>query len=148
MNDGSIKALVIMARGNINQKTWIDIQNICLTYSRNIVKKGRGLRDLPHKSNGRLGVSRMELSNLLSNFKKEIINDVATQFNTIKAQRKNDEVDAMLTEYCPHFREKKNNYRCKNVASMETQPMSTEFKAINENEEVLYFTQIRPWVQR
>ena len=49
-----------------------------LNYSKAIMKKGRGLRDLPHKSNGNLGVSKMELSNFLSDFKQDVINDVAT----------------------------------------------------------------------
>lgn len=77
MSDGSIEALDLMARGDITHKTWADIKNICLNYSRAIVKKGKGLRDLPHKSNGGLGVSKMELTNLLSSFKQDIINDVA-----------------------------------------------------------------------
>ena len=53
----------------------------------------------------------------------------------------------MLTEYCLHCREKKRNYRCKYIASVETQPMPIEFKAIDENGEIFYVTQRRPWVQ-
>ena len=49
------------------------------------MKKGRGLRSLPDKTNGGLGVSKMELSNLLSNFKQDIINDVTTQLDTMQA---------------------------------------------------------------
>ena len=41
----------------------------------------------------------MELSNLLSNFKKDIINDVATQLDTMQAWRKKDEVDAMMANF-------------------------------------------------
>lgn len=78
VNDGSIEALDLMAGGDITQKKWTDIKNICLNYSRATMKKGRGLRDLPHKSNGGSGVSKMELSNLLSDFKQDIINNVAT----------------------------------------------------------------------
>lgn len=78
MNDGSIKVLDLMAGGDITQKGWVDIKNIHQNYSRATLNKGRGLRDLPHKSNGGLGVSKMELSNFLSDFKKDIINDVTT----------------------------------------------------------------------
>ena len=79
-----MEALDLMARGDITQKTWAEIQNICLNYSRATVKKGRGLRDLPLKSTT-TGVSKIDLSNLLSDFKQDIINDVATQFDTMQA---------------------------------------------------------------
>ena len=69
MNDGSIEALDLMAGGDIMQKAWIEIKNICENYSRATLKKGRGLINLPRKSNGGSGVSKMELSNLLSDFK-------------------------------------------------------------------------------
>ena len=49
----------------------------------------------------------MELSKLLSNFKQDIINDVATQLDTIQAQRKKEDADIMLAEYYPHCRENK-----------------------------------------
>ncbi len=52
------------------------------------MKKGRGLRSLRHKTNGGLGVSKMELSDLLSNFKKDIIDDFSIQLDTMQAQRK------------------------------------------------------------
>ena len=112
------------------------------------MKKGRGLRDLPHKSNGSSRVSKMELSNLLSNFKQDIINDVATQLDTMQARRKKDEADAMLTGYYPHCRERKKHCGCKFVASVETQPMPSKFKAIDENGEVINVTKRRPWAQR
>ena len=49
------------------------------------MKKARGLKGLTHETNGELGVSKMELSNLLSNFKKYIINGVATQLDAMQA---------------------------------------------------------------
>lgn len=79
------------------------------------MKKGRGLKNLPHKTNGGLGVSKMELTNLLFDFKKYIINDVATQLDTMQAQRKKDEADAMLTKFFSCCREKKKNYTCKTI---------------------------------
>ena len=115
-----MEALDLMARGDVTQKTWNDIKETCLNYSRAIVKKGRGLRILPHKTNGGLIISNMELSNLLSDFKKDIINDVTTQLDTMQAQRKKDEVDAMLDESCSHCRERKKNCTCKTVVAERT----------------------------
>ena len=80
-----MEALDLMDGGDVTQKTWNDIKEICQNYSRAFVKKGRGLRSLPHKTNGGSGVLKMELSNLLSNFNKDIINDVATQLDTMQA---------------------------------------------------------------
>ena len=74
-----------MARGDVMQRTWDEIKEICQNYSRATVKKGRGLRSLPLKTNGGLGVYKMELSNLLFDFKKDIINDVSTQLDTMQA---------------------------------------------------------------
>ena len=58
--------------------------------------------------------------------------------DTIKAKRKHDEVEAMLAEYCPHYREKKRNCKYKTIANLEVQPIPIEFKAIDENGDVLY----------
>ena len=91
----------------------------------------------------------MELSNLLFDFKKDIINDVSTQLDTMQAQRKKDEFDAMLTKFCSHCRERKKNCTCKTIAEINAQPMPTEFKEINEDVgEVIYVAQRRPWAQR
>ena len=57
----------------------------------------------------------------------------------MQAQRKNDEADAMLAEFCSHCRERKENCTCKTVAAMNTHPMPTEFKEIDEDTyEVIY----------
>ena len=105
------------------------------------MKKGRGLRSLPYKTNSGSRVSKMELSNLSSNFKQDIINDVATQLDTMQAQRKKDEVDAMLTKFFSCCRERKKNYTCKTIAVANTQPMPTKVKAIDEDIEVIYVAQ-------
>ena len=78
VQEESMEALDLMDGGDVTKRTWDEIKEICQNYSRATVKKGRGLRSLPHKTNGELGVSKMELSNLLSDFKQDIINDVAT----------------------------------------------------------------------
>ena len=112
------------------------------------MKKGRGIRDLPHKSNGGSGVSKIDLSNLLSDFKKDIINNVATKLDSMQ-ERKNEEEDAMLAKFFSHCREMKRNYKYKIVAFVHTNPMPTKFKAINEeNGEVFYVSQRFPWSQR
>lgn len=90
--------------------------------------KGTRLRDLPHKSNGGSRISKMELSNMFSNFRKGIINDVSTQLDTMQALRKKDKVGAMLAQFCSQCKEKKMNCKSKIFASMDTHPMSTKFE--------------------
>lgn len=149
MNDGSIEALDLMAGGDITQKGWADIKNICLNYSRATMKKGRGLRDLPHKSNGGSGVSKMELSNLLFDFKHDIINDVTTQLDSMQERRKKEELDVVLAEFCSHCREKKRNCKYRTVASVDINSMPIDFKSIDEeNREFFYVAQRHPWAQR
>ena len=84
----------------------------------------------------------MELSNLLFDFKHDILNDVATQLDTMQAQRKKDEADAMLTEFYSHCRERKKNCTCKTIVALNEHPMPSEFKSIHEDkEEVIYISQ-------
>ena len=40
VHDRSMEALDLMVGGDITQKTWAEIQNICLNYSRETIKKG------------------------------------------------------------------------------------------------------------
>ena len=55
----------------------------------------------------------------------------------------------MLARLCSHCREKKRNCKCKIVAYMDTHPMKTKFKAIDEDtREVIYVSQRHPWAQR
>ena len=135
VQEESMEALDLMAGGDVTQKTWNDIKEICQNYSRATMKKGRGLRSLPHKTNGGSGASKMELSNLLFDFKQDIINDVTTQLDTMQAQRKKDKVDAMLTKFFSHCRERKKNYTCKTIAIVNAQPMPTETKKLTRIQE-------------
>ena len=78
VQEESREDLDLMAGEDVTQRRWDEIKEICYNYSRATIKKGRGLRSLPHKTNGGSRVSKMELSNLLSNIKQDIINDVTT----------------------------------------------------------------------
>lgn len=73
------------------------------------------------------GVSRVEITNFLSNFKQGIINDMATQPNTLQEKKKQEEVEVMLAEYCPHCRKKK-DCKCKMVANVDSKKIPSEFK--------------------
>ena len=91
----------------------------------------------------------MDLSNLLSDFKQDIINDITTQLDSMQERRKNEELDAMLFEFCSHCGERKMNCYCKMVASIDINSISIKYHAIEEdNGEIFYVTQRRTWAQR
>jgi hypothetical protein len=95
--------LDLIGGGDITQVSWDDIKKICLNYSRAIVKKGRGYQATVGKSSAN-GVSRMDIPNLLSDFKQDIINNMATQLDIMETRKKHDEAEAILAELCPHCR--------------------------------------------
>lgn len=103
VNDACIEVLDLMASGDITQRNWNDIKRIYQNYSRALVKKRLGFRPIVSKSNG-FGASRGEISNLLSEFKQDIINNVATKLDTMHDKRKQEEFEAMLTKYCSYCR--------------------------------------------
>lgn len=137
VNDEIIESLDLMSGGDITQRSWKDIKRIYIFYSRAIVKNERGIRSVPSKINGSR-VEKVDLSNLVSNFKQNIINNVATQLDTMQDKRKHEEVEAMLAEFFPHYREKGRNHKCKTMANLEAHTIPIEFKAIDENNDVLY----------
>ena len=77
MNDDCLEALDLMDGGDVSQDHWDDLKKICQNYSRSTMKKGRGPHSTVTKGISQ-GISKLEISNLLSNFKQDIINDVAT----------------------------------------------------------------------
>lgn len=47
-----VQSLYLMARGDITQSTWEDIKRYCKNYSRDNVKKGRGICSNSLKTGG------------------------------------------------------------------------------------------------
>ncbi len=77
VNEDYLEALDLMAGGDVYQAQWDDLKKICQNYSRSTMKKGRGPRSTVTKGISQ-GISKLEISNLLSDFKQDISNDVAT----------------------------------------------------------------------
>lgn len=76
IQDGCTEALDLMAGGDITQSNWDDIEKICLKYSRAIGKRGRGYKPAIGRTNG-LGASKSKITHLLSDFKQDIIKNMA-----------------------------------------------------------------------
>lgn len=77
-NEECMDALNLIGEGDVSQLLFEAICRVCRNYSRSFTKRSRGERTstIGKTSNG---VSKVELSNLLSNMKEEIISHLATQ---------------------------------------------------------------------
>ena len=75
VNDDCLEALNLMVGSDVYQASWDDLKKICYNYSRSTMKKGRGPRSTVTKGISQ-GISNLKISNLLSDFKQDIINDV------------------------------------------------------------------------
>lgn len=148
VNNNCLEALDLMASGDISQISWDDLKKIYLNYSRSTMKKGRGYQSTVTKGISQ-GISKLKISNLLSFFKKDIINDVATHRDTITTKKKHAKIKSQFVEYCPHCHEQKKDYRCKLVANLDNQHLSTKYmKMDGDNDQVFFISQNQPWALR
>ena len=90
VNDNCMEALDLMASGYVYQSSSDDLKKICLNYLRSPMKKCRGHWSTTTKGICQ-GISKLEISNLLLDFKEDIINDVAMHLDIMTAKKKHAE---------------------------------------------------------
>ena len=104
-----IDTLNLMASGDIYQKTFEEISELCITYSRSKGKTIKSVRE-PFNRNTKAttsgGVTRSELGNLLENFKNDILSTIGSQLDTLKIKKKQEDEDLVLGIYCPRCRKR------------------------------------------
>ena len=88
IQDEYIDTLNLMGAGDISQLDFEEISNLCRKYSRSKAKYGRGIRDTRVNKSASGGVTRVELGNLLGNFKSDILGTLSSQLDTIKVKKK------------------------------------------------------------
>ena len=101
VNDNSLEALNLMASGDVYQASWDDLKKIYQNYSSSTMKKGWGLCSIATKGISQ-GITKLEISNLWLDLKKDIMNDVATHLDTMTTKKKHAKFELQLAEYCPH----------------------------------------------
>ena len=85
-----------METGDISHKTFTKINEMCKNYSRSRGKVGKKFRE-PYSRNirGNIpisgGVTRVELGNLLDNFKTNIFGKMGSQLDALKDKKRRDE---------------------------------------------------------
>ena len=76
-----------MGTGDVSQLNFEEISNLCQKHSRSKAKNGKGIRDKRINISASGGVKRVELGNLLENFKTDILSTLSSQLDTIKRRR-------------------------------------------------------------
>ena len=84
----------MMASGDVSQRSFKDIIELCRKYSRSKEKTGKGVR--APKSTG--SITRIELGNLLENFKTDILETISAQINSVNIKNKFE--DEALAIFC------------------------------------------------
>ena len=100
-----------MAVGDISHKTFAQIGEICKNYSRTRGKVAKKFRE-PFSKNIRgnvpisSGVTRVELGNLLDNFRTDILGEMGSLLDSLQANKRQDEERAAISIFFPRCRTK------------------------------------------
>jgi hypothetical protein len=103
IRDDCIEVLNLMSSGYVYQNLFPDIAKYRKRYSRSQDKTRKSVRDLINRITKPtpVGVTRIELGNLIENLKTYILNTINTQHDTIKMKRKQEEENATLAIFYP-----------------------------------------------
>ena len=107
VGDDYINVLNLMGVGDISFLPFDQISELCRKYSRGKAKTGKESRDsLSKVSKSTSGsVTRVELGNLLENFKTNLLSTLSSQIDTLQVKKK-EEKEPILSIYCSKCRNK------------------------------------------
>jgi len=113
IRDDCIEVLNLLSSGDVHQNPFVEIADYCRRYSRGQAKIGKAPRDSfsinTRQSSGT--VTRIELGNLLENFKTYILSTISNQLDTLKLKKKQEE-EVVLAIFCPRCRKKHGEKEC------------------------------------
>ena len=96
ISEDLVENLNLMASGDISHKPFAQIGEMCRKYSRSRGEIGRILQE-PYNRNPKgntsssRGVTRIELGNLLENFKTDILGEMVSQLDALQSKKRKDE---------------------------------------------------------
>jgi hypothetical protein len=111
----NLEILNLVASGDISHKPFVKIYEMCKNYSRSRAKIGKNVwdpysRNLKPVSSG--GIIRVEIGNLLENFKIDILSTIGSQLDTLKIKKKREEENAAMSIFYPRCRMKNSSREC------------------------------------
>ena len=118
LRDDCIETLNLLSGGDIYKKYFSKIAELCRTYSRSQAKVGRKLCDIlrntapRHQKPASTIFTRVELGNLLEDFKTDILNTMGNQRDTMKHKKKQEDERAAMAIFCPRCRQKHMEREC------------------------------------
>eukprot|EP00253_Pinus_taeda_P035424 PITA_35424 len=114
MKEQWIETLNIMGKGDIYQENFADIIDLCIRSSRGSTRIKPTEYDWFVRDNkiSTEEVTRVELGNLLENFKTDILGTLTTQLDIVQAKKKQMEVEQNLAIFCPRCRRKNSHKEC------------------------------------
>ena len=104
--DEYIDILNLMGSGYISLLHFDDIGILCQKYSHSKAKQGKSVRDTRVNKSSLGGVTRVELGNLLENFKTDILGTLSSQLDTIKVKKRQEEENPVLSIFCSKCRKR------------------------------------------
>ena len=110
-----METLTLMESRYISHKPFIEICDMCRNYLRSRVKNGKGVQD-PYSRNSKGfssgGVTRMEIGNMLENFKIDILSKIGSQLDTLNINKKQEEENDAMCIFFPRCRRKHSSKEC------------------------------------
>jgi hypothetical protein len=115
VRDDSLDMLNMLGKGDISKEPYDVIVNLCKRCSRGAARNRSSGRDttfsrVQKSANG--GATRAEIGNLLEDFKTEMLSSFASQMDTLQIKKKQAEVEAALSIFCPQCRDKHPKREC------------------------------------
>eukprot|EP00253_Pinus_taeda_P005769 PITA_05769 len=109
-----IETLNIMGKGDIDQENFADIIDLCIRSSRGSTRIKPAEYDQFTRDNrtSTEGVTRVELGNLLENFKTDILGTLNTHLDIVQVKQKQAKAEQNLVIFCPRCRKKHRHKEC------------------------------------
>jgi hypothetical protein len=97
-----------MGGGDISQQDYDVILELCRKYSRGTSKKGKGPRDILTRTGKTVGggVTRVEIGNMLEDFKTDILSSLSSQLDTLQMKKKKEEAELSFGYLFPKMQNK------------------------------------------
>lgn len=106
-----LNTLHLLARGDIYQLSYEDINIVFRNYSRAARKKGRGSQPITSASSSNASI-KSEIGNMLKYLNSEMLQNLAMQVDTLHIKRKQEEADRALAIFFPRCTSKHLRNEC------------------------------------